>query len=228
MENETFISYAVQSHPERADLAADLAVRIGGVVEVVFDPDPGNLLRSPWRTMRALLEAAPDGATHRLAIQDDAAVCDYFREAVEAAVAARPDRLLIFFVGGRPEPHARAVLDACARDEAWAELDNDRWCPVVCACWPVGMIYELLAFVDEQAWADRFCADDEIIGRFLHRKRLRPLASVPSLVEHPDIVPSLKGRRRVYGGADPGRVAACWIGNCGDCVREIDWTTGPA
>lgn len=225
------VSFAIQAHPLREAHALALADRIGGDVEVVVDED--STLRSPWRCFRSLLERTPLGATHRFQIQDDAAVCDGLRRAVTRAVEARPDRLLVFFVGGRPDEHARAVRSACARDLPWAELDHSHWCPVVATCWPVPLIYELFEFVDLQRWPEKFVGDDEIVGRFIRAIDHRPLASVPSLVEHHDVIPSLIGRRtaghmRSTGGHDPGRVAECFIGEgCGACVDEVDWTIGP-
>lgn len=214
------ISAAVQAHPSRALQAAALAAQIGA--EVVFDPDPDHEVKSPWRTFRRLLETTPVDATHRFQIQDDAIVCPDFRDALELAVASRPDRLLVFFVGSEPKLHSNAVMKACDRDEAWAELAHAHWCPVVATCWPVWMIAPLLEFVDEQGWRDSFFADDERVGRFVRAINHRPLASVPSLVEHPETTPSLVGKRT-------GRHAACWIGSCEECsdASQIDWSRGP-
>lgn len=208
-------------------MAEALAVRIGGEVEIVFDPDPLHRVRSPWRTFRHLLETTPAGATNRFQCQDDVIVCDGFRQAVLRAVQARPGRLLVFFVGGNPYQHSQAVLRACRRDEPWAELDHAHWVPVVATCWPVDLILRLTEFVDAQGWPPHFRSDDEIVGRFVREINHTPLATVPSLVEHPDVTPSLIGTR-AKGGADTGRIAACFIGEgCGDCVETIDWTHGP-
>lgn len=221
------VSFAIQSHPLRQEMAEALAADIGGDVEIVSDPEPDVRLKSPWRTYRHLLQGTPGDATHRFQIQDDAVVCQGFRAAVEAAVAARPGRLLIFFVGGNPVHHAAAVIEACRRDEAWAELNYAHWCPAVATCWPAALIPQLMEFVESQNYPPGFVSDDEIIGRFIRTVKHRPLASVPSLAEHPDKVPSLIGKRMAHG-MDLGRVAACFIGrDCGECAAEIDWTRGP-
>jgi hypothetical protein len=218
------VSVAIQTHPLRADLAETLLGCLGDA-ELVYDPEPGST-RSPWRTYRHALETTPAGASHRLVLQDDVLVCDYFVEGVRAAARARPGRVLVFFVAGNPANHRRAVFDACEQDWAWAELDLNTWIPAVATCWPVHLIEPMLEWFDAQNYPPAFTADDEIIGRFLRHQGERPLASVPSLVEHPDTVPSLAGRR-VADGRDPGRRAACWIGDCGCDARRIDWTTGP-
>lgn len=216
------LSIAIQTHPERDEMARKLAALLPGA-ELVVDPDP-DAVRSPWRTYRHALERTPPGHG-RLVIQDDAQPCRHFAEVVRHAIAARPDRLLVFFVGGQPVEHARAVMRACQQDLSWAELDHMRWCPVICTYWPAAMIGPFLEYVDQQRWPDHFRSDDEIVGRWLRATKQRPLASVPSLVEHPDEVPSLIGRR-ARGGLDRARVAACFIHE--DCdARTIDWTLGP-
>lgn len=221
------LSVAIQTHPARAELTARLRDAVGGDVDVVVDPDPGAALPSPWRTYRQALEETPPDATHRLVLQDDATVCDGFRAAADAAAKAQPDRVIVFFVGGRPTDHARTVYAACDRDLPFAELRRHTWLPVVAACWPSAMIPRLLDFVDAQGWRGRLRADDEVVGRFLRHEKILPLATVPSLVQHGDVHPSLVGRRAL-AGADPGRVAACWIGECESCdASEIDWTLPP-
>jgi hypothetical protein len=212
-------------------MADALAACVAGA-EVVLDPDPDHGLRSPWRTYRHALERTPPEASHRLVIQDDVLVCDRFLDGVDLAVAARPDRVLCLFVAGNPANHKRAVLAACDRDETWAELDLTTWIPVVATLWPVRLVEPLLSWYDARRDDGRFpaafTADDEIVGRFLRDHRERPLACVPSLVEHPDTVPSVaNGHRRGGTGLDPGRQAACFIGDCGYCdATLIDWTTG--
>lgn len=216
------VSVAVQTHPLRDHLSLPLAATLGA--ERVVDPDPHHI-RSPWRTYRHALETTPVWATHRLIVQDDVVPCDGFLDAVAAAVAARPGRLLSFFVGGHPVENARALFDACGRGEAWAELGNRRWCPVLALVWPVEFVEPLLGYVDAQRWPPTFRSDDEIVGRWLRHAGKLALASVPSLVEHPDVEPSLLGKRAL-AGRDPGRCAACFIHPDYD-ARRIDWTRGP-
>lgn len=219
------LSIAIQHHPRRAAIVPALVDAIGGHVEVVSDPAPDDPFPSPWRTYAHALERTPIRATHRVILQDDVFVCRDFARAVEDAVAARPDRLLSLFVAGAPAEHARAVRQACQADHPWCELDYMRWCPAVALVWPIRLIPACLEFVEAQRWPDAFRADDEIIGRFLRQARERPLATVPSLVEHPDVEPSLVGDRTA-AGRDHGRVAACFIHP--DCdPTSIDWAPGP-
>lgn len=215
------LSLAIQTHPLRHGMASALAAALGA--ELVPDPQPDGI-RSPWRTYRHVLETTPPGATHRVVFQDDIVPCRWFTDVLGPAIASRPGRLLSFFVGGHPVEHARRVYQACECGDSWCELDNLRWCPVIALSWPVEMIGPFLAYVDEQRWPESFRSDDEIVGRWMRATKQTPLATVPSLVEHPDKVPSLLGRR-ARAGEDVGRVAACFIHEDCDC-RTIDWDLG--
>lgn len=203
-------------------MAASLAETLAG--ELVFDPQPDGL-RSPWRTYRRALELTPESATHRLIVQDDAVPCPWFSEAALAAIQARPDDLVVFFVGGRPDAHAQAVWRACREDQPWARLRFDQWCPAVAVAWPVRHIEPFLEFVDSKNWRDNFTADDEIICRYLQEIREHAYATVPSLIEHPDVAPSIRKSSHHRALTDLGRVAACFISDECD-AREIDWNVG--
>lgn len=190
-------------------------------MEWATDPRPEGM-RSPWRTYRHALEATPVGATHRLVIQDDVQVCRAFVAAARRAISARPEHLISFYVGGYPQESARALFAACDRGEHWVQLPL-RWiCPALALVWPVEFIEPFLAYVDRQNWPERFRADDEIIARWLRIEHRPVLATVPSLVEHPDDVPSLIGRR-ASSGVDTNRIAACFIADDYDAL-EIDWS----
>lgn len=188
--------------------------------DVVEDPEPGGK-RSAWRCYRRALEETPAWATHRLVVQDDATPCAGFAAALERAVAARPDRLVVLCALGEPTMHARRVTRARDTGRAWAELDLGYWVAAIAVCWPVDLIGRGLEFVDAQNWPPVFTADDEIIGRIAQHLGLPACATVPSLVEHLDLVESV-GRppRKRYG--HPGRLAAVPL-PAGVDASSIEW-----
>lgn len=217
------IAFAIQAHPLRAEMAHELAEQIGDA-SVVFDPDPESPVKSPWRTYRHCIQTAPAEASHIVMLQEDATVCDGFATAARAAIGAKPDRVIVFCVTGNPPRHRLAVQKACERGSSWAELEYAHWLPVIATAWPAQLARELLEWVDAQEYPPRFVADDEIAGRFLRARGIAPVATVPSLVDHDDLRPSIMSRRQ-RNGTDPGRRAFIYIGRDCDCdASSIDWT----
>lgn len=223
------LSIAIQHSPARAELVRDLLRDLGhpDVVELAADPapppddaPPTSPLRSPWRTYRHALETTPDWATHRLVLQDDVIVCPGFVDAAAAALTARPSRVVTFYVGGNHRQAAARVVHAAQQGHSWTDIPHFNWIPAVALAWPVALLPPFLAWVDQQRWPPSFRADDQIIGMFLRRQGQLPVATVPSLVDHPDDVPSLISNRH-RGGRDRLRIAACWVGGCD--VSLIDW-----
>ncbi len=219
------IAVIVQHHPNRADLLPDLLLALGDAI-VIPDIDPQGFPH-PWRCYQACLEAASDlpHATHACILQDDVTPCRAFREALAAAVAARPDRVLVLFHGGAPRQNVLRLTRALASGETWVELAASPWVPAVAVVWPIRLVCPVVCWVEEQEYPRGFKADDEIIGRALRAFDETVLVCVPSIIQHEDVVPSLAGQK-ARGGADPNRVAAYWIGD-GDPL-ELDWDSGAA
>jgi len=212
-------------------MAEELAAEcLAGAAQVVFDPAPGEGA-SPWRTYRACLEAGlAVGASHIFVVQDDVIVCGNLLDGVRLAVAARPEDVLCFFVPGRPAHYVAAIDAARAEGRSWAALRLGTWVPVVATLWTAAVAQGMVEWYDEQRYR-HFVADDEIAGRYLAHVGLAPLASVPSLVEHTDTVPSvMNAHRRGGDGLDPGRRAHLWMGDLSELgcdAAAVDWTLGP-
>lgn len=185
--------------------------------QVVRDPDPAGP-RQPWRTYRLALETTPEWATHRVILQDDAYPCDNFGPLLRGAVAAQPNSLVILCLCDRPTYLAQRAQRSYAAGRAWLACDRYQWVPVIGLVWPVALVWKALRWVEAQKWPREFMADDEIVGRFAKANRERVVATVPSLVQHPDLCPSLIGKRTRSGG----RVAAIFYDDPG----AIDWAVG--
>ena len=194
------VDVVIQAHPLRAQLAKDLAARVGA--RICFDPAPEDPVKSPWRTYRHCIETAAPDASHLIVIQDDATACDGFMPAARAAIAARPDRVIVFCVTDAPPWNRIAIQKALERGSPWAELKYADFLPVIAVAWPASLARELVAWVDKQDYppaSSSFCsslaswfADDAAMaGRFLLDRGIVPLATVPSLVDHDDITQSL-------------------------------------
>lgn len=219
------VAIAIQHHPRRADLLPALLDAVGDAI-VVTDPEPQGAA-NPWRCYAACLEAAsdlPDVGTVAV-LQDDVTPCAGFRDVLERAVAARPDRVLALFHGGAPRENLAGLARAWAAGETWVALNSRRWIPAVALVWPVRLVCPVVCWAAEQDFPRGFRADDEILSRALRALGEPVLACVPSIVEHDDRVPSLMGTR-ARGGEDRARVAAYWVGD--NDPLDLDWTTGAA
>lgn len=202
------LAIAVQHHPSRARLIPKLRRRLG-VCEVVFDPDPASPHRSALRTYVECLRSFPEDATHLLVIQDDAWPCRRFRTRAKAFVAEHEEHLCALFV-----PNTgligRVMRRAVANGETSCELPPRTWAPTVALVWPRDAAESFLAFVDERYDVGRQRSDDGPVGAWRRRSRARVFAPVPSLVQHPDVVPSLMGRATAAHGRNRARVAVAY------------------
>lgn len=157
-------------------------------------------------------------------------VCGRFMEGVALAERAQQGRPIAFFVQARPTAYMNVIWKARDQGKAWATLPLGTWAPTVALLWPEHLAVALLSWIDRTMFPPKWRADDEIVGRFLHEQNAPIMATVPSLVEHPDTEPSvMNGHKRVGNGLDPARRAYFYIGDdpeyqC-DATR-IDWSAG--
>lgn len=212
----------IQSHPSRAVLLPRLLADLPDA-QVVYDPEPDNPLRSPWRCYLSCLEAAAaSGAESTLVLQDDALLCHDFLATVEKVIAARPESMIDLFIPGTDLGGRQVVLKACYAGKNWARLDRAHFVPVVALIWPRSDVEALLAYVEAKPFPQRRWCDDANVAEFCRATRREVWATVPSLVEHDDFTPSVIGAAHT-NGRSPARVAACWSGREEWSPLEIVW-----
>jgi hypothetical protein len=199
------MSVVVQHHPSR-QLSDELAA-----YEVVTDPEPDGH-PSAIRTYIECLRSAPSKATHRLVLQDDVQLSNDFDARVRLAIRARSEALVALFVPGMGL-HGRWLRQAAKEGRDWVQLPpSANWVPVVALSWPLELAEAFVPFAKEHV-ADRArrrmstLGDDPVVGRFVRQHKLNVWATVPCLVEHPDLMPSLV-KQRSYNGRNPARRAA--------------------
>lgn len=176
-----------------------------GECTVITDPEPDGP-RSPIRTYLAALRAMPERATHLLVIQDDVRPCILFRERAAAAIAEHTGSLVTLFLAGAPHRSAQAARRAHRLGDPWIRMDARDWTPTVALAWPRALRDKFLRFLLDRPQLVRV-GDDNVVGEFVRAHGLEVWAAVPSLVEHPDVEPSLIGRKAGHG-ANRMRVAA--------------------
>ena len=175
--------------------------------EVITDAGDGE---NPWRGFQQCLQ--PADATHVAILQDDTVPCLGFRETVLRAIAEKPDSVISLFVGG--------LGNRTRRDFLAAVHTGNRWCPiyfrdihhVVATVWPAAVAADFLAWAETARIPGKppVRSDDMVVGYWARTTKHTVWATVPSLVQHPDDVPSLI-RPRVAGRGDRGRTAIAWL-----------------
>ena len=211
------IQTVVQYHESRAHLLPSLLASLPPGATVVTDP--GGELPSPWRCYLRCLEALEPDADSLLIAQDDCLPCRDFTETLSRVARRYPSDPVALFVPGIGTL-SRRVLDACAANKRYVELPSQNtFVPLVAVLWPRDTVEALLEYQAERPFLKP--ADDGNIGKWAEATKTRFLATVPSLVEHPDRERSLVGRLAM-GGRNPGRVAACWVGEEMSPL-ELEW-----
>lgn len=213
----TRVSVVVQHHPARAHLLRNLGCRTLGPRAVVTDPEPEQVYGSCLRTYLECLRRTPADATHRLVVQDDALPCAGFRKLAEQAIAERPDDLVAFFVPGRTLLR-KLMVDEHRRGGRWVMLPRSlNWTPLVALAWPARHARAFVPY-GEQVIADRLArgmhtfADDPYVGAWRKQLGIDVWATVPCLVQHPDVEQSLYRRDlKPRAGANRSRVAALFV-----------------
>ncbi len=178
---------------------------------MISDPDPEDRLSSPWRTYRECLSSPPEGVSHLLVLQDDVLPCRHLLPVCARVARGVP---VCLFLGGAPVRTAVEASRAHRRGERFVSVHAESYVPVVAVLWPVEVAERCLQWtmVNRLPGDPRPRSDDAVIGRWARIEREEIVATVPSLVQHPDVEPSLIGRK-ARAGRSPWRVAHLWIGD---------------
>lgn len=200
----------IQHHPSRAHLLPELYRRLSPLpIEVVtHESDPP----SPWAGYQLCMADPPD-CTHLLIVQDDATPCENFAAALEQVAHKVPDAPVCLFLGSQPRDASKRLRDAVRLKRRYVTLPWRGFMPVVAVLWPRPKLEEFKLWSEQnpQLVGREPRSDDAMAGMWKIRTRQTVVATVPSLVDHPDTEPSLigtkqhwgrEGRRAVYLAAD--------------------------
>lgn len=158
--------------------------------------DPGGAKPIAWRTYRACLESAELSAAYTLILQDDTLPCPGFPTALRSCLEAAEGVPVALFTPRTALRSKVAYWQAQRDGKTFAVLDKREWVSVVALAWPGEIIPRFLAWADQRGYGpDRSRADDAIVGEFMRATGTQVLASIPCLVEHPDVEPSLANGR---------------------------------
>ena len=156
-------------------------------------------------------------------LQDDAIACKNFAITLERIAASRPDDVICLFTPGVPRRTVSNLTRASNLGKRYGEVHQLDFVPVVAVLWPVQKAAEFRDWVRDnprRLGNPNPRSDDAVCGRWMKWTKQTIWATVPSLVQHPDDLPSLIGRAH-KSGRDKSRVAAHWIGD-GDPL-DYEW-----
>ena len=206
----------IQAHPARAHLLPALTASLSPLpVEVVAHASEPP---SPWDGYRACLTDLPE-CSHLLVIQDDAVVCHNFVPALEQ-IAASNDVPVVLFLARLPRRTSRDATLALKAHRRYVDLFIRDFVPVVAMLWPKAKAEEFMAWASTARLPGQPNprSDDAVVGRWMLVTKQTIRATVPSLVQHPDMEPSLIGCR-VARGKDTWRVTL----NLAEDALSYEW-----
>lgn len=213
------LSISVMAHPSRAHFFPELQKKLN-IPMSLFSVDKKNDLiencKAAWRLH-------DKNADFHVVIQDDAIVCNSFKERAEAFITEMEAERIAknepvygynFFI--RPE-YSEAQMQAFYK-KGYQLLPQNRG--GVAICLPVKQIESMLKFYDTL----KIRHDDERISQWIRKKGFRMCFPIPSLVDHDDHNPSLAGNgiglnRQAYKYIDnlnlviPKIIHQLWIGD---------------
>ena len=166
------LSISVMAHPKRAEHFSYLNRCLG---DVPFSIDEGIGI---WENCKRAWRLRDPEAKWHVVIQDDAIVCDNFRERAEKVIdeaEKRGDKAISFFWG------TRKLLQATSKRGLIAGYCESGWIHWgVSICLPGELVEEMIAFGDKM----HIKQDDTRISTFIKSKGYKVYYPMPSLVEH--------------------------------------------
>lgn len=193
------LSIAVMAHPSREKFFPYLKEKLGDV-PFSIDHDSAGV----WPNAKKAWSMFDPGALYHLVVQDDAIVCENFRERAEEAIidAIRKNgsRVAIsFYFGNRGTFHHIAEQGL---ERGYCMMARTPW--AVAICLPSNLIPEMLAEAETMAQPQ----DDVRIGKFLKARKIRVYFPMPSLIDHRT---AADGTESLVGDSGQGRKAFKFI-----------------
>lgn len=195
------IQARIQGHPSRNGLHQRLIDALEPIpTEVlVHESDPPN----PWENYRACLDYRGD-AEHLLIAQDDCLPMPGFADAIQVIATRHPNDPVCLFMGALPASTAKLARRA-KPDVRYVPLVPSSFIPLVCVLWPTHVARSFLDWSKTARGMTR--ADDGNAARWLRATRSQVWVTVPSIVQHDDGQPSVKGGRKHVPWAESWRQA---------------------
>jgi hypothetical protein len=179
----------IQAHPSRVGLHDRLRGALSPLpCEVmVHESQPPD----PWAGYKRCLDYEGD-AEHLLIVQDDCLPATGFAAATEKIASANPNTPVCLFMGAFPAATAGRVRRA-GPSVRYVPLGPSSFVPLVCVLWPSHVARQFLDWSTTARGMTR--ADDGNAARWVRATKQQIVVAVPSIVQHDDDQPSVKGGR---------------------------------
>lgn len=171
----------------------------------------------PWANYLRCLSDLPL-CSHVLIIQDDAIPVPGFSEALVQIAATNPERPVCLWMGAIPANAAGRARKAYGR-QRYIPLGPAKFVPLVAVLWPYRCAIDLWEWAQTASDLVITRADDGNVGRWMRERKVEFQVCVPSVVEHDDWTPSVKGGIPETQGKDRNRVALFLA----DDARDWEW-----
>lgn len=169
----------------------------------------------PWQNYQRCLDYHGD-EPFLLIAQDDCIPAPGFVEATKKIVARHPDTPVCLFMGALPSAAATAARRA-KPDTRYVPLTVGSFVPLVCVLWPAHVARSFLEWTTTARGMTR--ADDGNAAKWVRATRQPVVVAVPSIVQHDDDTPSVKGGRDHKPWAEGWRQALLLA----DDAAHYDW-----
>jgi hypothetical protein len=169
----------------------------------------------PWAGYKRCLTDLPD-CTHLLILQDDALPVPGFADVLPAIAGNNRGRPVCLWLSGAPANAAGRSKRALGR-QPYIPLGPAPYVPLVAVLWPRQSAADFLEWSHTAARMTR--ADDGNVARWVRQTRQEFAVCVPSIVEHNDFTPTVKGgTRKESHGTASDRVASLLAEDARDYV----------
>ena len=170
----------------------------------------------PWAGYKRCLTDLPD-CSHVLIIQDDAVPVPGFVHSLIQMADKWPDNPVCLWMSAIPASAAVRARRAMGK-QRYIPLGPSNIVPLVAVLWPRQAAVEFLHWSETAARLTR--ADDGNAARWMRQTKQQFMVTVPSIVEHDDFTPTVKGgTRRESHGKSRDRMALLLA----EDARDYQW-----
>jgi len=204
----------VQHHPSRSKLLPRLLHHL-----TPFSPrvvEHASVPPNPWAGYLQCLQDLPE-CSHVLVVQDDAIPAPGFADVLPLIAARHPERPVCLWMSSIPAACAGRARRA-RPGLRYIPLGPTNIVPLVAVLWPCQLAINFREWAQTASRLTR--ADDSNVARWMRHNKVPFMCAVPSIVEHDDFTPTVKGgTRKESKGKSRDRVALLLA----EDARQYDW-----